>query len=224
MRRGVPAVRRRVGLHRLLLPHPGAPSPRNRACPRGSEGREMNNPLSSYEGIVGSAVIRQLRQLGEKLAGTRVVHVNSTREGGGVAEILEWMIPLMGELGLQASWEVIQGTPPFFEITKSIHNGLQGHPVAISIKNWKLYEDVNARNFERLGPVLSEADAVFIHDPQPAYLLSLCGRRKGKWIWRAHIDISRPYLPVWKMLRPAVEAYDASIFSMAEFARMLPHP
>jgi trehalose synthase len=184
----------------------------------------MSHSLSSYEGIVGSAVIRQLRQLGEKLAGIRIVHVNSTREGGGVAEILEWMTPLMGEMGLQASWEVIHGTPPFFEITKSVHNALQGHPVAISAKSWKLYEDVNARNFERLGPALSEADVVFVHDPQPAYLHSLCGRRKGKWIWRAHIDISRPYRPVWKMLRPVVEAYDASIFSMAEFARPLPHP
>ena len=184
----------------------------------------MSAPLSAYEGIVGSAVIRQLRQLGEKLAGTRIVHVNSTREGGGVAEILEWMTPLMGELGLQASWEVIHGTPPFFEITKSIHNALQGHPVSISVKNWKLYEDVNARNFERLGPMLEEADVVFIHDPQPAHLLSLCGRRKGKWIWRAHIDISRPYRPVWKMVRPMVEAFDASIFSMAEFAQTLPHP
>jgi trehalose synthase len=184
----------------------------------------MNHSLASYEGIVGSAVIRQLRQLGEKLAGTRVVHVNSTREGGGVAEILEWMNPMMRELGLDTSWEVIHGTPPFFEITKSIHNGLQGFPVAISVKKWKLYEDENARNFERLGPALSDADIVIVHDPQPAQLLKLCGRRKGKWIWRAHIDISRPYRPVWKMLRPVVEAYDASIFSMAEFARTLPHP
>ena len=90
----------------------------------------MNATLSAYEGIVGSAVIRQLRQLGEKLAGTRIVHVNSTREGGGVAEILEWMTPLMSELGLKASWEVIHGSGRFFEITKAIHNGLQGHPVS----------------------------------------------------------------------------------------------
>ena len=90
------------------------------------EGGEMSKLLSSYEGVVGSAVLRQLRQLGEKLAGTRIVHVNSTREGGGVAEILEWMVPLMNDLGLQASWEVIHGDPRFFEITKSVHNGLQG--------------------------------------------------------------------------------------------------
>ena len=184
----------------------------------------MSATLSSYEAIVGSAVIRQLRQLGEKLAGTRIVHVNSTREGGGVAEILEWMTPLMTELGLKASWEVIHGSGRFFEITKSIHNGLQGYPVSISGKDWKIYEDVNARNFERLRPILEEADIVFIHDPQPAHLLRLCEHRKGKWIWRAHIDISHPHHPVWKSLRPVVEGYDASIFSMPEFARSLRHP
>ena len=184
----------------------------------------MSATLSAYEGIVGSAVIRQLRQLGEKLAGARIVHVNSTREGGGVAEILEWMTPLMTELGLKASWEVIHGNPSFFEITKAIHNGLQGYSVGISSKDWKVYEDVNEANLDRLRPLLEEADIVFIHDPQPAHLLRICDRRKGKWIWRAHIDISRPFRPVWKSLRPIVERYDASIFSMAEFAMPLPHP
>ncbi|MEW6720919.1 MAG: glycosyltransferase [Thermodesulfobacteriota bacterium] len=184
----------------------------------------MNLQLSSYEGVVGSAVVRQLRQLGEKLAGTRIVHVNSTREGGGVAEILEWMIPLMNDLGLKASWEVIHGEPRFFDFTKAVHNGLQGHPVPVSAKDWKVYEDVNAVNSERLRPVLEEADVVVIHDPQPAPLLKLCGGRKGRWIWRAHIDISRPFRPVWKGLKPFVERYDASIFSMAEFAQLLPHP
>ncbi len=184
----------------------------------------MSKLLSSYEGVVGSAVLRQLRQLGEKLAGTRIVHVNSTREGGGVAEILEWMVPLMNDVGLQASWEVIHGDPRFFEITKSIHNGLQGFHVPLSGKDWKIFEDANERNIDRLRPVLEEADVVVIHDPQPAHLLNLCSGRRGKWIWRAHIDISRPFRPVWKALRPYVEKFNASIFSMAEFAQLLPHP
>ena len=184
----------------------------------------MTAPLAAYEGIVGATVLRQLLQIAEKLSGARVVHVNSTREGGGVAEILEWMIPLMVELGVDASWEVIHGNPRFFEITKAIHNGLQGHPVEISSRDWKVYEDVNEENFDRLRPHLEEADLVFVHDPQPAHLLRLCDRRKGKWIWRAHIDISRPFRAVWKGVRPIAEGYDASIFSMAEFAQPLPHP
>jgi len=184
----------------------------------------MSAPLAAYEAIVNSSVVVQLRRLGKKLAGRRVVHVNSTREGGGVAEILEWMVPHMREVGIDASWEVIHGTPRFFEITKGIHNGLQGKPVELLKKDWKIYQDVNEENAARLKPLLEEADLVIIHDPQPAYLLKLCPNRKGKWIWRGHIDISRPFRPVWKGLRTIVDKYDASIFSMAEFAQPLPHP
>jgi trehalose synthase len=184
----------------------------------------MNTPLAAYEAIAGAAAIAQLRRLGEKLAGVRVVHVNSTREGGGVAEILEWMVPLMRDVGVDASWEVIHGTPRFFEITKAVHNGLQGKAVDLPKKDWRIYQDENEKNAERLRPVLEEADVVVVHDPQPAYLLKLCPNRKGKWIWRAHIDISRPFRPVWKVLRTIVDKYDASIFSMGEFAQPLPSP
>ena len=184
----------------------------------------MSHPLAAYEGIVASAVLRQLRQLAEKLAGARIVHVNSTREGGGVAEILGWMLPLMTDLGLQASWEVLEGTRRFFEITKAIHNGLQGQNEVVTARDWTEYTDVNADNLDRLRPVLEDADVVVVHDPQPAPLLRFCDRRRGKWIWRGHIDISRPFRPVWKVLRSELERYDASIFSMAEFAQLLPHP
>jgi trehalose synthase len=184
----------------------------------------MNPTLSDYEPIVGSSVVAQLRRLGEKLAGKRIVHVNSTKEGGGVAEILEWMIPHMRDVGLDASWEVIKGTRRFFEITKAIHNGLQGKEIDIPKKDWRTYQEENETNADRLCSILSESDYVVIHDPQPAFLLKLCGDRKGKWIWRAHIDISHPYRPVWKVLRTYVDKYDASIFSMAQFAQHLPIP
>ncbi|HBX42311.1 MAG TPA: glycosyl transferase family 1 [Deltaproteobacteria bacterium] len=183
----------------------------------------MTVPLSAYEKIVGPTAITQLRRLGKKLGGIRVVHVNSTREGGGVAEILEWMIPLMREVGLDASWEVIQGTEEFFEVTKNIHNGLQGRPVDLSHKGWKIFQEVNEKNMDKLRPTLKDAEIVVVHDPQPAFLLALCDKRKGKWIWRGHIDISRPFRPVWKVLRTMLEKYDASIFSMCEFAQALPH-
>ncbi len=183
----------------------------------------MTVSLSSYEHIVGSSAITQLRHLGKKLGGIKVVHVNSTREGGGVAEILEWMVPLMREVGLDASWEVIQGTEEFFEVTKSIHNGLQGRPVDLTHKGWKVFQEINEKNMDSMRPTLKEADIVVVHDPQPAFLLPLCDKRKGKWIWRGHIDISRPFRPVWKVLRTMLEKYDASIFSMCEFAQPLPH-
>jgi len=184
----------------------------------------MDKSLQMYEACAGCSAIRQLRMLGEKLSGKSVVHVNSTREGGGVAEILAWMVPLMRDLGIDASWEVIRGGGDFYSITKSIHNGLQGFPTSISQKGWETYHGTNETNAEALRSTLEAADIVVIHDPQPAPLLQLCNGRTGKWVWRAHIDISHPYLPVWKTLRSIVKGYDASIFSMPQFALPLPHP
>ncbi len=180
--------------------------------------------LDAYVPVVGNSVVDQLRRLGDRLKGVRVVHVNSTREGGGVAEIMHWMVPLMTELGLDAHWEVIEGNSAFFGITKGIHNGLQGFPVVLKRQDWDAYEAVNSGNLERLRPVLEEADIVVIHDPQPAALLGMVPNRRGKWIWRAHIDVSRPFRPVWQALRDYLPGYDASIFSLAQFAQPLPHP
>lgn len=184
----------------------------------------MSGLLEKYVPIVGAEVIDHLRHLAEPLKGSRVVHVNSTREGGGVAEILSWLIPFKQELGLETSWEVIEGGPEFYQCTKSFHNGLQGAPVAIPPGQLAAYEQTNRDNAERLRGLLSEADFVFIHDPQPAPLLHFCPEHKGKWVWRCHIDLSRPHRAVWKYLRDWVGSYDASIWSLADFAQPLPHP
>ena len=184
----------------------------------------MSGLLEKYVPIVGAEVIDHLRHLAEPLKGSRVVHVNSTREGGGVAEILSWLIPFKQELGLETSWEVIEGDPEFYQCTKSFHNGLQGAPVAIPPGQLAAYEQTNRDNAERLRGLLSEADFVFIHDPQPAPLLHFCPEHKGKWVWRCHIDLSRPHRAVWKYLRDWVGSYDASIWSLADFAQPLPHP
>lgn len=180
--------------------------------------------LEDYAQVAGTDVIAQLRQLAAPLAGAKVVHVNSTRVGGGVAEILAKLIPLMQELGIDTQWEIITGEGEFFECTKGMHNALQGNRVPIGESLLRVYEETNARNAETLRPVLEEADFVFIHDPQPAPLLKFCPNRKGKWVWRCHIDASHPYRPVWKYLRQFVAPYDASIFSLAAFAQELPHP
>ncbi len=180
--------------------------------------------LAAYEDVVGSVAISQLRQLGRDLAGARVVHVNSTRTGGGVAEILRWLVPLMNDLGLDASWEVIEGHGDFFNVTKTFHNGLQGNPVILPQHMINVYEETVAENAERLRPILEEADFVFIHDPQPAYLLPLCPQRKGKWIWRCHIDVSHPNRKVWNYLKKIVSSYDTSVYSMPHFAQRLDHP
>jgi len=178
--------------------------------------------LDRYEEIVGPAEVQRLRQLAARLHGKRIVHVNSTRVGGGVAEILEWMIPLMGELGLTARWEVIEGNPDFYRVTKAFHNGMQGLPVILRDSDFDLHYQVNQENARRLN---LEADVVFIHDPQPIYLPRFTPKGKvGRWVWRCHIDCSRPNRSIWKYLEKAIPDYQATMFSMAAFTRPLPCP
>lgn len=180
--------------------------------------------LDDYARAVGEDVVAQLQQLAAPLRGMTLVHVNSTRAGGGVAEILNKMVPLTQELGIETRWEIVTGESDFFECTKGMHNTLQGNRIPLSDRLLRVYEQTNAQNAETLRPVLNNAEFVLIHDPQPAALLRHCPDRKGKWIWRCHIDASHPYRPVWKYLRQFVAAYDASIFSLAAFAQELPHP
>ncbi|WP_303904311.1 glycosyltransferase [Thiohalomonas denitrificans] len=183
----------------------------------------MSGMLEAYAKVSGEEVIDHLRQLSEPLAGMTIVHVNSTRVGGGVAEILDKLVPLSNELGIDTRWEVITGNMEFYQCTKSMHNALQGNPLRIPDHLYKAYEETNVANAERLRGVLEEADVVFIHDPQPAPLLGLCPNRKGKWVWRCHIDVSHPDRLVWKYLRQYLIAYDASVFSLPAFAQPLPN-
>ncbi len=180
--------------------------------------------LESYAAVAGREVIHHLQQLAEPLKGARVVHVNSTREGGGVAEILQKLIPLKRALGIDAVWEIVSGDAAFYECTKGFHNALQGMSSSISDALLRNYEAINAENAERLRSSLENADFVFIHDPQPAALLNHFPNRRGPWIWRCHIDASHPYRPVWKYLRQWIIPYSASVFSLPEFAQPLPHP
>jgi trehalose synthase len=179
--------------------------------------------LAQYADVAGTDVIEHLRQLAALLEGKRVVHINSTQQGGGVAEILEKLVPLMQQLGIDTAWEVISGSEDFFLCTKRMHNALQGNAIDVPEALLKIYEETNAQNAERLCEKLEGADIVFIHDPQPAPLFQLCQHRKGKWIWRCHIDVRHPHRPVWKYLRRFIQDYDASIFSLVDFAQPLPH-
>ncbi len=184
----------------------------------------MSSMLEKYAEITGWDVIEHLRQLARPLKGMRFVNVNSTRIGGGVAEILHKMVPLMQELGIDTRWEVIRGESVFYQCTKSFHNAIQGIQVDIPDSYLKVYEKTNGRTAQELEDVLKEADVVIVHDPQPAALIDYFPNHKGKWVWRCHIDMSRPFRPVWKYLREFVSRYDASIFSLSDFAQPLPHP
>lgn len=184
----------------------------------------MESLIEQYSHVVGSEVIDHLRQLSAPLKGMKILHINSTKEGGGVAEILNRLIPLKQELGIDAEWEVITGERDFYTCTKKMHNALQGDRDAISDWLLNIYQKTNEENYERLKDKLNNADVVFIHDPQPAALLHYAKERKGKWIWRCHIDVSHPYRPVWKYLRDYINGYDASVWSLSTFVQPLACP
>jgi trehalose synthase len=186
--------------------------------------QSLQKMMAEYEAVTSSNVIHHLQQLAAPLKGAKVLHINSTKEGGGVAEILHKLIPLKQSLGIKADWEIITGNQEFYQCTKGFHNALQGMKQPISEKLLRNYEKTNKENGERLNNKLKDADFVFIHDPQPAPLLKITPERRGKWIWRCHIDASKPYRDVWKYLREWIMAYDASIFSLPEFAQPLHHP
>jgi len=185
----------------------------------------MHELLKQYEEVVGSEIIHELSQMAHVLKNVKILHINSTKEGGGVAEILTTMTRLTTAFGIETNWEVINGTPDFFECTKQFHNAIQGYKqVVVSPHLFQAYEQVNAENAERLRTQIEHADVVFIHDPQPAALIQAFPNRKNKWVWRCHIDASNPHRGVWKFLNSFVKKYDASIFSLVDFVQPLPHP
>ncbi len=169
-------------------------------------------------------VENELQCLAAPFRGASVVHVNATAVGGGVAEILQRLVPLQRGLGLDAHWFAIDGDADFFRTTKKVHNALQGQEQTISPAEWDHYLEVNRANLAEHEAVFRRADFVIVHDPQPAALLTLLGQPSGRWAWRCHIDLSNPQRGTWRYLRDLVNPYGASVFSLAAFARRLDHP
>lgn len=176
--------------------------------------------LDAYREVVAPGTLDLLRRLADRVRGRSLLHVNSTRLGGGVAEMLHRYVPLFEELGIATRWEVISGTEEFFRVTKSFHNALQGQEQAFSEAMLQSYLESNRDNAARLDLA---ADVVIIHDPQPAALIEATARR-GRWVWRCHIDVSRPQRRAWTFLRQFVTKYDGAIFSLTKFAQRLPIP
>ncbi|MFP3345826.1 MAG: glycosyltransferase [Sulfolobaceae archaeon] len=170
--------------------------------------------IERYAEIMGENELDSIFKIAEKLKGLSILHVNSTPAGGGVAEILSKLVPLMKELGINTDWKIIRGDPEFFKVTKSFHNSLQNGLGELSQDAFEIYRKWQEINGNELD---LDYDVVFIHDPQPAGLITF--RKKGKWIWRCHIDISNPYQPVWNFLRGYIQKYNKVIVSSAVFAR-----
>jgi trehalose synthase len=177
-------------------------------------------PIQAYGAVAPKGTVDFLLRLAERVQGRRFLHVNSTREGGGVAEILHRLVPMMNELGVKSAWEVMAGDPDFFATTKAMHNALQGIERVFTEPMLEHYVTVNRANAERLRPA---GDLVLIHDPQPAAMID-ARRPEGKWVWRCHIDLSTPQRRAWAFLRRFVVRYDAAVFSLPAFAQTLPIP
>lgn len=176
--------------------------------------------LADYEQIVESKVIEEIHVAAGRVGRKTMQNINSTPVGGGVAEILTRIVPLLNELGIRTLWDVIKGNEAFFDVTKSFHNALHGSPEKITRQMFDIYRETTAENLREIDLV---GDVVMIHDPQPAGLVLNKGAGQ-QWVWRCHIDVSNPNPTVWKFLKPYIEKHDASVFSMPDFAQKLPVP
>jgi trehalose synthase len=178
-------------------------------------------PLEDYARLLGAGEIEELRALAKPLRGRSMEMVNSTSLGGGVAEILNRLVPLAEELDLNMKWQVMSGGEDFFEVTKSFHNALHGAPYHPGPRDFEIFLAYNKQNRATL-PL--DAEFVVIHDPQPAALIDARRAGSNHWLWRCHIDLSHPNRPVWEFLEKFVSRYDGAMFSSPEFSRQLPIP
>ena len=181
--------------------------------------------LEDFRESAGEEAVERLREAAAPLKGSRLVQVSSTSFGGGVSELLYSQIALLQDLGVEAEWQLLEGSEEFFTVTKLVHNALQGMPVPWTDAFESAYLDRVRSNAERFEP---DADFVFIHDPQPVALSSFLeesGRRTGQWAWRCHIDLSQPMEQVWSFLAVHVARYDAAVFTLQDFVKpgVAPH-
>ena len=176
----------------------------------------MGTMIENYRNIAPDKILSEISALAGALKGRTLQHVSSTRIGGGVAEILNRMIPWTTSLGIPTTWDVIDGRQDFFEVTKSIHNALQGSDVEISCCNKEIYLAHLAHNAGKIEP---DADVVMVHDPQPAFLIEYFPHRRKSMVWRCHIDLSRPMPAIWRFLRPAINKYAMAVFHIPHFAQ-----
>ncbi len=170
--------------------------------------------LKSYRGVAPDDILDRLLLIARDLRGARVLHLNATPYGGGVSELLRSEVPLLNDLGLRAEWKAIGGDEAFFRVTKAIHNGLQGAAITLDSEEQAAYLAASERNALQVD---GSYDFVFVHDPQPAALLSLRGKGGACWVWRCHIDTSEPAPSVWSFLRGYLADYDAAVFTMPQF-------
>ena len=171
--------------------------------------------VEEYRAFTRNGVIDEIYELASDLKGARVAHINATANGGGVAEILRSLVPLYNDLGIETVWRVMEGSDPFFDVTKRMHNAMQGAKNGFTQEDWDIYLACNRDNAKALSD--GEYDLVFIHDPQPAAIRQFAQGTAKHWVWRCHIDTSTPNPETWRFVSGMVNGYDAAVFSLPDF-------
>lgn len=176
--------------------------------------------VRDYQGIVDSQTTEEIFQLGKQLTGRLIQHINSAAQGGGVAEILKRLVPMMQEVGLKVRWDVLKGSDEFFRVTKTFHNAFHGVPVQITPEMLDIYRQISQQNYDLVN---TQADFVIIHDQQPLGLAEIRPGHPGRWFWYCHIDPVDVYRTVWDFLSPWARRCDAAIYHIPAYARGLGH-
>ena len=170
--------------------------------------------LADYTHLAGRPLIAEIKELAEGLEGLRVLHVSATAFGGGVSEILYTLIPLMNDVGIEAEWQVMLGREEFYNVTKRLHNALQGNPDALSDDEWKVFDRYNAMNATE---ITGGWDVIIIHDPQPAGIRRHVPEKGSHWVWRCHIDLSSPNDSAVEHMVPLIGEYDNTVFHLQDY-------
>ncbi len=171
--------------------------------------------LDSYIGIIGKEKVKKIRDLASLFKDIKVLHISSTAYGGGVAEILQALVPLMRDTGLNAEWRTIRGNERFFNVTKAFHNALQGMDIKLTQEMKDIFLEYNKKNADEFD---GEYDLIIVHDPQPVAIYHYLKPYKDIWIWRCHIDLTNTNKAVWNFIKPFIEIYDAYIFTLKNYA------
>ncbi|NLZ30869.1 MAG: glycosyltransferase [Methanomicrobiales archaeon] len=171
--------------------------------------------LEDHRPIVGDDVISTIYRKAASLRGKRILHVNSTYQSGGVAEMILSLVPLMNNVGIETRWDILSGDADFFTITKNFHNALQGQAVAFSDEEKALYIRTNETFSDQME---IDHDLVVIHDPQPLPLIRFY-RKAQPWVWRCHVDLSNPNPALWEFLKDFVLDYDRMVISHEHYRR-----
>jgi trehalose synthase len=170
--------------------------------------------LADYTHLAGRGVVQEIRTLAEALGGKRILHISATAFGGGVSEILYSLVPLMRDIGLDVSWQVIMGREEFFNATKLLHNSLQGDPKSLTSSDWELFDQYNEMNARSLD---GDWDVIIVHDPQPVGIRHSASDRGKHWVWRCHIDLSEPNPDPIERLLPLIAEYDATVWHLEQY-------